>query len=105
MGRALVFAGLILETLFGPAFGDALWILKILVISMLIETADTVMSVILRAANRPREDAFCLAFNLLANVVLNLMFLPVLGPIGAAIGRVAGGGVSTTPRYLLISRI
>ena len=100
-----VFAGLILETLFGTAFGDALWILRILMIYVLTEIADPVMSVILKVAHRQRQDAFCLAFNLLTNIVLNLALLPVLGPIGAAIGRVAGGGVSATLRHLLISQV
>jgi O-antigen/teichoic acid export membrane protein len=99
-----VFAELILETLFGPAFGDALWVLRILMIYVLTETADIVMSVILKAAHRQRQDAFCLAFNLLTNIVLNLALLPVLGLIGAAIGRVAGGGISATLRHLLIAR-
>jgi O-antigen/teichoic acid export membrane protein len=99
-----VFAGLILETLFGTGFGDALWILRILMIYVVTETADIVMSVILIATHRQRQDAFCLAFNLLTNIVLNLALLPVLGPIGAAIGRVAGGGVSTSLRHLLISQ-
>jgi O-antigen/teichoic acid export membrane protein len=100
-----VFAGLILETLFGAAFADAIWILRILTIFMMIEIADAVMSVILKAANRQREDVICLAFNLLVNVVLNLMLLPILGPIGSAIGRAAGGGASAVPRYYLIARI
>jgi O-antigen/teichoic acid export membrane protein len=63
-----------------------------------------VMSVILKAAHRQRQDALCLAFNLVTNIALNLTLLPVLGPMGAAIGRVAGGGVSTALRHLLISR-
>jgi O-antigen/teichoic acid export membrane protein len=100
-----VFAGLILETLFGAAFVEAVWILRILMVYVLTETADPVMSVILKAAYRQRQDAFCLAFNLLTNIVLNLALLPVLGPIGAAIGRVAGGGVSTTLRHLLIAQV
>jgi len=100
-----VFAGLILETLFGKGFGDALWILRILMIYVLTETADIVMSVVLKAAHRQRQDAFTLAFNLLTNIVLNLALLPILGPIGAAIGRVAGGGVSTTLRHLLIAQV
>jgi O-antigen/teichoic acid export membrane protein len=100
-----VFAGLILQTLFGPAFGDGLWILRILMIYVLTETADIVMSSILKAAHRQRQDALCLALNLVSNVVLNLALLPVLGPIGAAIGRVAGGGVSTTLRHLLIAQV
>ena len=100
-----VFAELILETLFGKAFGDALWILRILMIYVLTETADIVMSVILKAAHRQRQDALCLAFNPLTNIVLNLALIPVLGPIGAAIGRVAGGAVSATLRHLLIAQV
>lgn len=100
-----VFAGLILGTLFGSTFGDALWVLRILMIYVLTETADILMSIILIAANRQRQDAVCLASNLLTNIVLNLALLPVLGPIGSAIGRVAGGGVSTILRHLLISRV
>jgi O-antigen/teichoic acid export membrane protein len=100
-----VFAGLILDTLFGAAFVEAVWILRILMVYVLTETADIVMSVILKVAHRQRQDASCLAFNLVTNIVLNLALLPVLGPIGAAIGRVAGGGVSTTLRHLLIAQV
>jgi len=99
-----VFAVPILETLFGTGFGNALWILRILMIYLLIESADAEMSVILQAAHRQREDVRRLAFNPLTNIVLNLVLLPALGPIGAAIGRVAGVGASATLRYLLIAR-
>ena len=99
-----VFAGLILETLFGTGFGNASWILKILMIYMVIESADTLMSVILQAAHRQREDVSRLAFNPLTNIVLNLVLLPALGTIGAAIGRVGGVATSATLRYLLIGR-
>jgi O-antigen/teichoic acid export membrane protein len=99
-----VFAGLILETLFGKPFGDALWILRILMIYVLTETADGVMSVILKAAHRQRQDAYCVASNLVTNVMLNLALLPVLGAIGTAIGRVGGGFASATLRHFLIAR-
>ena len=99
-----VFAGLILGTLFGRPFLDALWILRILMIYFLIELADTIMSVILKAAHRQRDDALCLGSNLLTNIALNLVLLPALGPFGAAIGRVGGGVASATPRYILIAR-
>ncbi len=99
-----VFASLILETLFGTGFGNAVWILRILMIYLVIESADTEMSVILQAAHRQREDVSRLAFNPLTNIVLNLVLLPTLGTIGAAIGRVGGVGASATLRYLLIAR-
>ena len=62
------------------------------------------MSVILQAAHRQRDDVRRLAFNPLVNIILNLMLLPALGPIGAAIGRACGVGASATLRYLLIAR-
>jgi len=99
-----VFAGPILEILFGPGFGDALWILRILMMYVVIEAADTVMSAILKAAHRQREDVSRLAFNPLVNIVLNLVLLPILGTIGAAIGRVGGVGASAILRYVWIAR-
>jgi O-antigen/teichoic acid export membrane protein len=99
-----VFAGPILEILFGKGFGNARWILRILMIYLVIESADAEMSVILQAAHRQRDDVRRLAFNPLTNIILNLMLLPALGPIGAAIGRAGGVGVSATLRYLLIAR-
>jgi O-antigen/teichoic acid export membrane protein len=62
------------------------------------------MSVILQAAHRQREDVSRFAFNPLTNIVLNLVLLPTLGTIGAAIGRVGGVGASATLRYLFIAR-
>lgn len=100
-----VFAGPILETLFGKPFGDGLWILRVLMIFVLTESADVTMSAILKAANRQRQDAFFVGLNLLVNVALSLMLLPVLGAIGAAIGRVCGGAASATTRHLLIGKV
>ncbi|HEY8032461.1 MAG TPA: flippase [Methylocella sp.] len=99
-----VFAGPILEILFGTGFGSALWILRILMIYLAIESVDTEMSVILQAAHRQREDVHRLAFNPLTNIVLNLVLLPAFGPIGAAFGRVGGVATSATLRYRLIAR-
>jgi len=99
-----VFAGLILEALFGPGFENAAWVVRILMIYVVIEAIDTVMSVILKAAQMQREDVSRLAFNPLTNIVLTLVLLPTLGMIGAAIGRVGGGAASAALRYFLISR-
>jgi O-antigen/teichoic acid export membrane protein len=100
-----VFARLILETLFGASFGNSLWILRILLIYLLIESADSVMSVILKAAHRQREDVSRLAFNPLTNIVLNLLLLPILGAIGAAIGRAGGVAASAILRYVFMARV
>jgi O-antigen/teichoic acid export membrane protein len=99
-----VFAGPILDTLFGNGFGSAVWVLRILLIYLVIESADAVMSVILRAAHRQREDVSRFAANPLTNIAVNLLLLPSLGTIGAAIGRVSGVGASATLRHLFMTR-
>ena len=99
-----VFADSILEILFGTGYGNAVWVLRILMIYLLIEAVDSAMSATLQAAHRQREDVSLLAFNPLINFVLNLALLPILGTIGAAIGRVGGVGVSATLRHLFIAR-
>lgn len=99
-----VFAGQILEILFGRGFENAVWILRILSIYLLIESADVSMSVILKAAQRQREDVTRLAFNPLTNIALSLVLLPIIGSIGAAIGRAVGVGASAILRDRLIGR-
>jgi O-antigen/teichoic acid export membrane protein len=99
-----IFAGPILEILFGPSFGNARWVLRILMIYLIIESADSVTSVILKAAHKQRADVAFLAFNPLMNILLNLLLLPTLGTIGAAIGRVGGVAVSAVLRSVLIAR-
>ncbi len=99
-----VFADTILALLFGPGFASAAWVLRILMCYVAIEAADAKMSVILKVAHRQRADLVRLAFNPLVNIGLNLLLLPGLGIVGAAIGRVGGVAVSATLRYRLIAR-
>lgn len=100
-----VFAEFILRTLFGPSFVDSVWILRILMIYLVLEAADAAMSATLQAAHRQREDAVRLAFNPLVNIALNAALLPLIGTVGAALGRVGGVAASATLRSLLIARI
>ena len=79
--------------------------LIILMIYVLTETADIMMSVILKAAHRQRQDAFCLAFNLLTNIVLNLALSPFWAHWGRDRAGTAGSGVSATLRHLLIAQV
>lgn len=98
-----IFAQLILETLFGSGFGEARWILRVLMIYLLIESGDAVMSVILKAANKQEEDMSRFAFNPVVNILLNFALLPLLGTLGAALSRVGGAVASTTLRHILVS--
>lgn len=99
-----VFAGPILQTLFGGGFDNAVWVLRILMAYLAIEAADAIMSVILLAAQKQRKDVTCLAFNPLTNIALSLALLPTLGIVGVALGRVGGVCASALLRHLLIGR-
>src|SRR5262249_12193922 len=66
--------------------------------------AAAVMAAMPRAGHWQREDVRRFAVNPLTNIVVNLLLLPTLGTIGAAIGRVSGVGASATLRPLLITR-
>ncbi|MGD9614983.1 MAG: flippase [Alphaproteobacteria bacterium] len=99
-----IFAEPILRILFGTGFEDAAWVLRILMLYLLIESAGAVMSVILLAAQRQRQDVIRLAFNPLTNIALSLMLLPFLGMVGAAIGRLAGAAVTALLRQSYIAR-
>jgi O-antigen/teichoic acid export membrane protein len=57
---------------------------------LVIESADTIMSIILIAAHRQREDVSRLASNPVTNIALTLALLPIMGIMGAAFGRVGG---------------
>lgn len=98
-----VFARLILETLFGSGFGEACWVLRLLMVYLLIESGDSVMSVLLKAAHKQREDMLRFALNPLVNILLNFALLPPFGTLGAAIGRVGGALASSTSRHMLVS--
>jgi stage V sporulation protein B len=100
-----LFAEFLLATLFGESFADAAWILRILMIYLAIEAADSMMSATLQAAHRQRQDVTRLAFNPLTNVVLNLLLVPTLGTMGAALGRVGGVAVSAVLRTVLINHV
>jgi hypothetical protein len=63
-------------------------------IYLAIESADAMMSAILKAVHKQREDVSRLAFNPLCNIILNLLQLPTLGTIRAAFGRVGGVNAS-----------
>ncbi|HVN90486.1 MAG TPA: oligosaccharide flippase family protein [Candidatus Binataceae bacterium] len=98
-----IFADFFLSILFGQSFRAATIVFRVLLFYLLIESADAVMSVILKAAHKQRGDVERLAFNPLTNFVLNLVLLPTFGIVGSAVGRVGGAVASATLRHRLIA--
>ncbi|MFO1431512.1 MAG: flippase [Candidatus Competibacteraceae bacterium] len=99
----IIFAETVVGILFGTEFGGSVWVLRLLMVYFMIEVADILMSLIMRAAHRERADVRLYAINPVTNVALNLVLIPDLGGIGAAIGKVAGVVVSAVLRYRYIA--
>jgi O-antigen/teichoic acid export membrane protein len=100
----IIFAETVIGILFGSEFGGSVWMLRLLMVYFMMEVADVLMSLIMRAAHRERTDVRLYAINPAINVALNLVLIPSLGGIGAAIGKVAGIIVSVALRYRYIAR-
>jgi O-antigen/teichoic acid export membrane protein len=100
----IIFAETVIGVLFGSEFGGSVWMLRLLMVYFMVEVADVLMSLIMRAAHRERTDVRLYAINPAINVALNLVLIPSLGGVGAAIGKVAGIIVSVALRYRYIAR-
>ena len=100
----LVFAKPVLTFLFGEQFADADVILAILMVFCIIESADTIMAVMLRAAGYQTHDVRMFSANPITNVGLNCLLIPIWGGLGAAIAKLAGGFGSSALRYAFISK-
>lgn len=105
LGVGVVFyADVIVTALFGPAFDEAVLPLRILMIYFLIEVADVLMGVILKSAHHQNLDVRLFATNPALNIALNLVAIPAVGGVGAALAKLAGVLASSVSRYIAISR-
>ena len=100
----LFYADALITMLFGPAFFEAVLPLRILMIYFLIEVADALMGVVLKAGHHQNLDVRLFATNPGLNIALNLVAIPALGGAGAALAKLAGVLASSGHRYFAISR-
>lgn len=100
----ILFASSLLELLFGAEFIVGELILRLLMVYFVIESVDTLWAVFLKAANRQRKDLQLYLANPMVNVILNIVFIPALGGLGAALAKLLGGLSSFSLRYAYLSR-
>lgn len=99
-----IFAPLLMSLIFTGEFLPAVPIVRILMLYAVIETADAMMGVTLKAAGRQGADLRLYSFNPLVNVVLGLAGIPAFGGLGAAAAKLAGAACSSLSRYRFIIR-
>jgi O-antigen/teichoic acid export membrane protein len=99
-----IFAPLLMSLLFTGEFLPAVPIVRILMLYAVIETADAMMGVTLKAAGHQRDDLRLYSFNPFVNVLLGLASIPAFGGLGAAGAKLAGALCSSLSRYRFIIR-
>ena len=105
LGLGLIyFADDVILLLFGPSFNDSTVVFRILLIFFLIESLDTVLGMVLKAAGRQKQDVMLYSSNLVLNVIANVLLIPIFGAAGAALARVVGAFASCILRYVYIAR-
>ena len=95
----LVFAEPAIKLVFGEGFQLSTNIFRILIVFFMVESLDAILGLILKAADRQNQDVRIFISNPLINIALNIILIPVLGGIGAALGKLAGGLLSCSLRY------
>jgi O-antigen/teichoic acid export membrane protein len=84
----------LIELVAGPDFEDAVDPLRVLAFATAFMFANTLFSSLLIVYHEQRRLAWLIAIALLANVGLNLVLIPLFGPMGAAASTVATEGAS-----------
>lgn len=75
--------------LVGPAYGDAVQVLQILIFVSLPLFLDYPIGSLLNATGRAHMKTALMGVSMVANIVLNIVLIPLFGPEGAAIAAVA----------------
>jgi len=84
-GFGMVFAGEILELIYGEAFIGAVWALRILLAAYLIQCADMVLGMSCQAAGYHKFAMITAIARALINIGLNFIFISIWGMHGAAV--------------------
>lgn len=90
----------IVEALFGQQFSGTIIILRILMLYVLIDSADTVLAIILKAAGRQKADVCIYVINPIANFGLSILLIPIWGGAGSALSKLGGVLCSFAFRYV-----
>lgn len=89
----VAFAAEVVAVAGGPAYADSASVLRVLIVAVALLFVNTVFFQSLVALNRQRNLFLLLLGVLAGNVVLNLLLIPPLGAMGAAISLLATEGV------------
>ncbi|MFT4583126.1 MAG: O-antigen/teichoic acid export membrane protein [Gammaproteobacteria bacterium] len=105
LGLGLIyFAGPVIHLLFGSAFEGSVIVFRVLLVFFMVECLDTMLGVVLKAANRQKQDVRLYVVHPALNILLNVILIPAFGGTGAAVARLAGAFSSCALRYVYVAR-
>jgi len=84
-GFVFFFADPVLQLIYGPSFTSALWLLRIFMFAFLIQSAEMVLGMICQASGHHRAAMNISVLRAGVNIVLNIVLIPVMGLLGAAL--------------------
>ena len=84
-GFVFLFSESILSFVYGASFTGVSWVLRILILSFLIQSAEMILGMSCQAAGLQNAVMRYALFRAAVNIILNLILIPFLGIIGAAL--------------------
>ncbi len=84
-GFFVLFADSVIQAFFGASFTPAAPLLRILMFAFLVQSAEMVLGMICQAAGYHKAAMHIALIRAGVNIVLNILFIPLLGVLGAAL--------------------
>lgn len=103
-GFMTFFAESILNLVYGKSFIDAAWIMRILMLAFLVQNGEMVLGMTCQAAGYHKAAMHIAILRALANIILNILLIPVWGLIGAALATLLSIMLSFIVLQLFVNR-
>lgn len=91
--------------IYGPAYQPSVLPLKILLASLIFAFLDFPIGALLNACHRQTVQTVAMGFTMLLNIVLNLILIPKIGIMGAAVSALAGNFTLFAIGFLCVPKI
>ncbi len=104
-GFLFYFAEALLLLLYGQAFAEAVLVLRILMIGFLFHSAEMILGMSSQAAGYHTPAMYIAIFRAISNVILNFIFIPKWGPLGAAMATLTAIFLSFILFHFFVKKI
>jgi O-antigen/teichoic acid export membrane protein len=100
----VVFADVIIAVVATPEYGDAVLVLRLVVVAHVFHAANQFLMLPLFLTKETRHISTSTGLGLAANVLANLLLIPVLGIVGAAVATIAAYLVASAASFVFARR-